>query len=219
MVDIIRKIKILKKKKCSLIRSFYYSFICSHIQTEKGSRILIDHKSKLHFQKKSMLYVKNGSLYIGVSNIDFMIPSNIFLAKDSTWICTGGGTIYSTSISVWNGGSLITNDNFLTNAFVRICCEKKIVFGKNNMIARNCYFNDSNSHTIYKSGKEVTRQKNIIVGDNVWFCSNVIVLKGVHIGDNVILAAGSIVNHDIKDNQIFMNQIEDKYIEDTFWKR
>ncbi len=44
--------------------------------------------------------------------------------------------------------------------------------------------------------------KPVIIGRNVWFGANVTVLPGVNIGDNVILAAGSVVNKDIPKNTI-----------------
>ena len=40
----------------------------------------------------------------------------------------------------------------------------------------------------------------IKVGDNVWICGNVTVLAGVSIGDNSVIAAGSLVNKDIPPN-------------------
>jgi len=44
--------------------------------------------------------------------------------------------------------------------------------------------------------------KPIRIGKNVWFGVNVTVLPGVSVGDNVILAAGAVVNKDIPDNAI-----------------
>ena len=40
----------------------------------------------------------------------------------------------------------------------------------------------------------------IKIGQNVWICDKVTILGGVTIGDNVIIAAGSVVTHDIPSN-------------------
>jgi acetyltransferase-like isoleucine patch superfamily enzyme len=40
----------------------------------------------------------------------------------------------------------------------------------------------------------------IIIGNNVWTGRNVTIRKGVHIGDNSIIAAGAIVTRDIPAN-------------------
>ena len=42
----------------------------------------------------------------------------------------------------------------------------------------------------------------ITVGNSVWFGAGVIVLGGVTIGDNTVIAAGSVVTKDIPSNVI-----------------
>lgn len=44
--------------------------------------------------------------------------------------------------------------------------------------------------------------KPIVVGDNVYFGNNVIVLPGVTIGDNVVIGAGAVVSRDIPSNSV-----------------
>lgn len=40
----------------------------------------------------------------------------------------------------------------------------------------------------------------VVIGKNVWITSNVTILPGVHIGDNSIIGAGSVVTKDIPSN-------------------
>ena len=42
----------------------------------------------------------------------------------------------------------------------------------------------------------------IHIGSNVWLACNVVVLGGVHIGNNVVIGAGSVVTKDIPDNYL-----------------
>lgn len=44
--------------------------------------------------------------------------------------------------------------------------------------------------------------KPIVVGSNVYFGNNVIVLPGVTIGNNVVIGAGAVVSRDIPDNSV-----------------
>ncbi len=44
--------------------------------------------------------------------------------------------------------------------------------------------------------------KPIVVGDDVYFGNNVIVLPGVTIGSNVVIGAGAVVTKDIPDNSL-----------------
>ena len=43
----------------------------------------------------------------------------------------------------------------------------------------------------------------VIIGDNVWLGTNVLVLPGVEIGDNVIVGAGSVVTKNLSSNCIY----------------
>lgn len=49
---------------------------------------------------------------------------------------------------------------------------------------------------------ESVNKKKIKIGDNVWIGWGVIILKGVSIGDNSVIAAGSVVVSDIPENCI-----------------
>ncbi|WP_309249425.1 hypothetical protein [Clostridium estertheticum] len=42
--------------------------------------------------------------------------------------------------------------------------------------------------------------KEIHIGNNVWISCNVVVCGGVHIGNNSVIGAGSVVTKDIPDN-------------------
>lgn len=59
-----------------------------------------------------------------------------------------------------------------------------------SFVFRNLYHEFINS-----SGK-------VEIGDNIYFGTNVIVLKGVRIGNNCVIAAGSVVVKDIPDNSV-----------------
>jgi acyl-[acyl carrier protein]--UDP-N-acetylglucosamine O-acyltransferase len=51
--------------------------------------------------------------------------------------------------------------------------------------------------------KEIIEQAALtIIGDNVFIGMNAIVLKGVKIGSNVIVGAGSVISYDIPDNMV-----------------
>ncbi len=59
-----------------------------------------------------------------------------------------------------------------------------------------CYvFRNKYNDFVNSSGK-------VTIGSNIYFGTNVIILKGVTIGDNCIIGAGSIVNRDIPANSV-----------------
>lgn len=104
-----------------------------------------------------------------------------------------------------------------------------IIFGDDNFINGNCYFQDSNLITLgdrvivapdtkFYCGEHsidanhrfgvredgshylITHTEPISVGDDVWIGGNVTIIGGVHIGNNVIVGAGAVVVSDIPDN-------------------
>ncbi|APU10090.1 hypothetical protein A5M85_07275 [Cellulophaga lytica] len=62
-------------------------------------------------------------------------------------------------------------------------------------------------HGILNNGEPFIFQPNnysrVIIGDNVYLGARVMILKGVNIGDNVVVAAGSIVTSNIPSNQLW----------------
>ena len=82
---------------------------------------------------------------------------------------------------------------------------KTVRIGKNTLIGPDCLFVDSDFHAPWPpsersnySGDE--HDADITIGDNVWFGARCIILKGVTIGENSIVAAGSIVTRNIPPN-------------------
>lgn len=96
------------------------------------------------------------------------------------------------------GDNVCINNNFLA-----ICC-KKIYIGEHCRIGINCQMIDSDFHGILPEQRSHHGESGeIIIGNNVWIGNNVLVLKGVSIGDNSVVAAGSVVTKSIPPNEIW----------------
>jgi len=79
---------------------------------------------------------------------------------------------------------------------------KKITIGENCLIAANCQIMDGNAHDLSfpdVSNRINTRSesKEVIIEDNVWLGTGVIVLPGVKIGAGSVISANSVVHKDI----------------------
>lgn len=80
---------------------------------------------------------------------------------------------------------------------IRIWADKSVVIGNNVRCGANVVITDSDAHTDDpRAGKEAP----VVIEDNVWLGMNVIVLKGVRIGRNALIGAGSVVTSDIPEN-------------------
>jgi acetyltransferase-like isoleucine patch superfamily enzyme len=80
-----------------------------------------------------------------------------------------------------------------------IGCFDRIILGKNVRCGANTLITDGDWH---KGDSRVGPAKPIEIGDNVWLGVDVKVLKGVKIGNNSVIGAGSIVVSDIPANTI-----------------
>lgn len=80
-----------------------------------------------------------------------------------------------------------------------IGCAKYIKLGNNVRCGANTMITDSDWHTEdARTGKD----QEIVIEDNVWLGYGVKVLKGVHIGENSLIGACSIVTKDIPANVV-----------------
>ena len=79
-----------------------------------------------------------------------------------------------------------------------------ITLGNNVYITNGVQFitHDGGTLLFRKDIPDLEITKPITVGNNVYFGNNVIILPGVHIGDNVIIGAGAIVTKDIPNNSV-----------------
>jgi maltose O-acetyltransferase len=93
---------------------------------------------------------------------------------------------------------------WINNNFVVIAEGEGIEIGANTLIGTNCQIVDSDFHDLNPNkrmgGKAKTAK--VSIGKNVFIGSNVVVLKGVKIGDNTVIANGSVVTKSIPENVI-----------------
>lgn len=108
------------------------------------------------------------------------------------------------------GDHCFFNNGCSLNALGYIEIGKDSIFGENVKIYDHNHKFELNDIPFKKQGYNV---KKVVIGKNCWIGSNTIILAGVTIGDNVVIGAGSTVTKDIKDNQIVVQEVRQKYLE------
>ncbi len=112
------------------------------------------------------------------------------------------------------GGSIITkNCQFYSGVRIEICKNAELVIGNGTYINRNTLIHskisvrignncriswdviiiDENGHEI----PGIQNAKPIIIDDDVWIGCRAIILRGVHIGEGAVIAAGSVVTKSV----------------------
>lgn len=109
-------------------------------------------------------------------------------------------------------GIIDIGDNTMLNG-VAVTAYKKVTIGKNCQIASATIISDTDFHPVdpdmrrkevlgHKIDYAYVAKKEVVIGDNVWIGWGTIILKGVHIGNNSIVAAGSVVISDVPENAL-----------------
>ena len=117
-----------------------------------------------------------------------------------------GGDTRSSIVIEKNAKILIGNNFRMSNS--AICCANKITLGNNVMIGGGCKIWDSDFHPINTNQRILTPNSNYIskeikIEDNVFIGGCSIILKGVTIGNNSVIGAGSVVTKSIPPNEIW----------------
>lgn len=151
------------------------------------SRIVLENTSQI---------LLNGRLILGVKeNRKSTMETRLSLGKQSSITINGDFSVGSGSdIRVFDNGVLILNGGYCT-AGVQIVCSKKITLGKDCAIARDVIIRDTDAHQILNSPHLMTQETSI--GEHVWIGNRAIIMKGVHVGDGAIIAAGAIVTKSV----------------------
>jgi acetyltransferase-like isoleucine patch superfamily enzyme len=115
--------------------------------------------------------------------------------------------VYPQSIvrTLGRGASIVIGNGVGFNSITILARSKAITIGDRTMIGGNCQIMDTDFHPIWPPSKrwEYTGDaldQPVHIGKNVFIGLDVLVLKGVTIGDNSVIAAGSVVNRSIPAN-------------------
>lgn len=101
------------------------------------------------------------------------------------------------------GYNIYAGENFYANFDCVILDVCKVIIGDNVMLAPGVHIYTA-THPLQpeerNSGKELG--KPVLIGDNVWIGGRAVINPGVKIGNNVVIASGSVVTKDVPDNMV-----------------
>lgn len=154
-----------------------------------------------HFLRPQFKYLGSGYTFMKPQHVEiFGWP--IELGDYANIVATRDDKVWMT---IWSEredmGRIKIGDYCLLCPGVRIGSANEVIIGNSCMMARRSYITDSDWHGIYNRvipGNSAP----VRIGNNVWIGDSAIVCKGVTIGDNSIIGAGSVVVHDIPPNCI-----------------
>jgi acetyltransferase-like isoleucine patch superfamily enzyme len=119
----------------------------------------------------------------------------------------GGRIVIGQRFCVWShlgrvelyagpGGTLTIGDDVFVNHGAVLSASCEIHIGNRVNIAPRCTLLDNDFHGTDERGA-APRKAPIILEDDVWLGTGVIVLRGVKIGHGAVIAAGAVVSRDV----------------------
>jgi len=129
-------------------------------------------------------------------------PHQVIIGKN----CNIEHNVYFHFDGIWQkGGSINIGNNVFIGANCEFNIREGIDIGNDTLIASGCRFVDHdhglNANNLIRKQEGV--DKAIRVGADVWFGCNVVVLKGVEIGNGAVIAAGAVVTKSIPQFEIW----------------
>jgi acetyltransferase-like isoleucine patch superfamily enzyme len=105
-------------------------------------------------------------------------------------------------LNVTAGGKITIEDRVFMNDGCCINSRGTVLIESDTMFGQGVKIYDHDHDYKSKNMKINFKQDPVIIGQNVWICSNVIVLRGCHVGNGSVIAAGTVVKKSINSNTL-----------------
>ena len=147
------------------------------------------------FIHKSAVIEVGGKVIVGNNKLDLNGRSSIiWLDEDSSLIFHGNFNFYyGADVRLFSGARLELGNNSYINSDCKIRCSNHIQVGDDCAISHDLIIMDSDFHKI----DGIAKIGEVRIGNHVWIGTRVTILKNVSIGDGSIVAAGSVVTHNV----------------------
>ncbi len=199
----------MKEKIRHLIEAIVKLF--SHVYTYKTYERLTYYNNLLY-----TYWIKNFSGDVG-KNVQIKKPI-VIEGGGEKYVSIGDGTIFQSHchIGAWKqygqdsyNPIIVIGKNCRIGEFCHISSIHYVHIGDGLLTGRYVYIGDnSHGNLSYEEGsippvqRKLQSKGGIEIGENVWLGDKVAVLSGVHIGNNVIVAANAVVTKDIPSNSL-----------------
>lgn len=170
-----------------------------------------------HIEYGNNLNIKGKIYFHGHGKV--RIGNDVTIKSSHKSNATAGG--YASHFSIGADGVLVIGSHVgISN--VALTAEEKVVIGDNVLIGSNCMITDTDFHAINTENRILddgtgVKKSPVFIKNNAFIGARCIILKGVTIGENCIVGAGSVVTRNIPDNEIwagnpavFIKQVESR---------
>jgi len=162
-------------------------------------------KAMIHNKIKRIIYEELWSWFLFLLN---WIPGRIGAYLRGTFLSLFFGKKglrckIKENVEIWKPKNLFIGNNCVIGRGNVLNCEGMLYLGNNVEIGPYVSIYTINHTTIISGMKSKLKTvEPVLIGNNVWIGTHSIILPGVTIGDNTIVAAGSVVTHSFGDDNV-----------------
>ena len=211
----------LKKiSKISVWKFIKYNYLTKGIKRKKGAYILPFKNAILEMEENAEL-VLEGRMRFGINKLNGSKAETLVrIQKNAKWIAHGEAWLFFDTFIDVHPGAVFETGFFSMNGGSVIVVGKRIEFGHNVMIGRDVTIYDSDFHQILNDhGEPSNFSSEVKIGNDVWLTNKIMVLKGVTIGDGVLVSAMTLIRKDVPAHALVAG-IPGKVIKDSVhWSR
>jgi acetyltransferase-like isoleucine patch superfamily enzyme len=154
------------------------------------------------FFKKKFASIRSMPVAWGIWNIDVYGP-NIHIGENVVFVAAEGSRSRLTTIKLGrHEGQIEIGNNVLVMNGVRLSSASRIIIGDDCMLANFCYLTDADWHDLHDRTEPVGKTAPIVLKRGVWIGDSAIICKGVTVGENSVIGAGSVVRRDVPANVV-----------------
>jgi acetyltransferase-like isoleucine patch superfamily enzyme len=189
-------------------KTFIFNFRYFPLRIAIKLPVFISHRVIL---RKLSGTVKLEQIKTGIVKIGFGDPPLFDSNRERSVLYITGSLTFKGSAEFGPGcrigvyGEMICGNNLAITGFSMISAKDRIVIGEDVMISWDVAMMDHDYHDLRDETHNVINPpKPIHIGNSVWVCFRVVVLKGCTIPDGVIISAGAIVAGSIEEKNIII---------------
>lgn len=176
----------------------------------KGKRNSIFHQGNYLKKCKISVFGNDNKILFVKCGRNRLISTNIYINGNNNEIVIGKNNVFI------NGDIYIEDDNnkvvfgsgnsVCGYTHIAVIEGQSVIFGDGCLFSTDVTFRVGDSHSIMdnNTGKRINPSKSIKIGDRVWFGNKTTILKGIEIGNDSIIATGSVVTKSFVDGNVII---------------
>ena len=201
-----------------ILQYIHLNYISGNVIHEGKGKIIPFRGAHVELGENSRLILHDDSLEIGLNKVKGSRTETLVrLRKNSSWDVKGYcGLSYGTTIEI-NANAVLDSMYFTANSHSVIVANEKITIGNDVMLGRNVVIYDSDFHTLNSKKKN---SEPVVIGNHVWVATNAMILRGVHVENGSVIAAGSVIVDSVPEKTVVASETKQIILSDKAeWKR